>query len=238
MRTIALAAVVLLTACASPEARHQRDAWRTMVKEATPDHLAGLLRERFAVEGACLDQLYPATVHDDTATTADDSYDRPYELLRSVGLVTREEVHPGDADWALPASASVDSGGTKRITRYTLTPRAEPYTEPLAPDDARLRLCWAKRRLLGVDSVVTRGPTMSISAGRGVTWTPPTAYVRYAVTFEQVAPWVLEVVPRDTLSEFGQLRAPMMDGTQHRWATFTPYDGAWIYSGSSTAGPR
>ena len=247
-RAVALATsftALTLVACVNEESAARADGARELVRSATPATFAALLKARFAAEHACIpDLLLPQTVlltPGDTSARArsqDEQYMRRFEILRAAGLVTREEVLPGDPDWRLPRAAHVDSGGTRRVARYVLTTPALGDAE-LVDANARnssARLCFARRRLVSVDSVVTRGPLPGWNPNDGVTSAAPVAFVRHTIAFDSLAAWVPDVGQRDSLQDL--LPKPgQLEGLQQRWASFEAWNGAWRLSSVESLGP-
>lgn len=238
---LVLLSVPLLGACSPSEGeRLKAAAQRAALERITPDALSLLLRERYATERACLqDIVFPAIVFldadsADPAATRVPIYMRRFETLRGGGLVTREEVRPGDRDWRVGRAAHIDSGGTKRVVRYVLTARGRASSEALpdAHDDGMEQLCYARRRLLAVDSVVVREPTLRFGQpgvmGAG---NEPARYVDgsihagHTVAHDSVASWVDDVVRGDSLQDFGELHPRLVAGVQRRWAHFGLDDG-------------
>lgn len=241
-RNVALAVVVLLAAaCTSEEAAQAADEARAVMRTATPERFAGLLRERYARERACLEQRFPQAVVVSTADTTpgrrfeDEIFVRPYELLRSVGVVTREEVHPGDPDWKLARKARVDSGGADRIVRYVLTDDARRDAEAI---EGGQHLCYARPRFVTVDSIVPRGLSPSWSPDKGVRYSQAMVFARHVVVFDSVPEWAHEVARRDSLQSLGMLRPALLHGPQHRWSEFWVRDGDWMYAGTHIDGPQ
>ena len=240
----AFAALTLL-ACVNEEPAARADAARDVVRSATSDTFAALLTARFAAERACIpDLFFPSTViltPGDTSARArgqDEQYTRRFEILRAVGLATREEVRPGDPDWRLPNAQHVDSGGTHRVVRYTLTERAlgDAESVDVKARDSRMRLCFARRRLVSVDSVVTRGPFPGWNPNDGVTSAAPVAFVRQTIAFDSVAAWVPDVAQRDSLQDLLP-KLQRLEGPQQRWASFDVRDGAWRLTSVESLGP-
>lgn len=244
-RTAVAAALLVLVGCVNGESAASAEAGRALVRAATPERFAGLLRARYAARRACLfNRHFPTTVSltpGDTSARAradEERYTRPYELLRAAGLVTREDVRPGDRDWWPPRNAHVDSGGTRRIVRYVLSERgrrdAEPDTTGSGPGE---RLCYARRRLVVIDTVVTRGPLPGWSVEKGVNFSGARAWVLHTVAFDSVAEWAPEVARRDTLQEVGP-RPDQLEGPERHWASFGVVDGAWVLGDDQTLGPE
>ena len=232
---------LLVAACASEESAAGAEEARAVLRTASPERFTELLRARYAAERACLEQRFPATVilsPGDTSRRArleDERYTRPYELLRAVGLLNREEVHPGDRDWNMPKASHVDSGGPHRIVRYALTEGAQRDAQAT---EGGQHLCYARPRFVVVDSVVTRGLAPSWSPGEGVRYSQAVAYARHVVMFDSVAPWAREVARRDSLQDFGMLRPALIDGPQRRWAELWVRDGGWMYTGMHIDAPQ
>ena len=217
---------------------------RSVVRASTPEVFAVLLRADYAARGECIEWMFPATVTlapGDTSRQArfdDEKVRRPYELLRDVGLVTREEVRPGDRDWYFRPSAWVDSGGTKRVVRYVLTERGrhDAEQETVARGVVE-RLCYGRRRLLTVDSVVTRDPLPGWTPDDGVRYGEASAWVLHTVTVDALTPWSLDLARRDTLRDV-MPDPKLLEGRQQRWAEFGSRGGPWKLTSTNSLGPR
>jgi hypothetical protein len=244
---LALAAALALAelaACTSGEQNERAAAGRTAVSASTPEGFAALLRADYAARSECIERTFPATISlapGDTSRQArfqDEQHQRPFELLRDAGLVTREEVRPGDRDWRLPPSAWVDAGGTKRIVRYVLNERGrgDAEKETVAAGVVE-RLCYGRRRLLTVDSVVTRNPPPAWTLEDGVRYGDASAFVLHTVTVDDMTPWALELARRDTLRDV-MPDPSVLEGPQKRWAAFTSRGGPWTLTSTNSLGPQ
>ena len=221
-RALSAALLALLLGCVNDESSARADAARALVRSAIPERFADMLRARYAARRACIDRHFPTTVlvtpRDTSARTREEHerYMRPFELLRDAGLVTLEEVRPGDRDRLPYTAAQVDSG---HVARYVLSERgrldAEPDTAGSGPGE---RLCYARLRLVVIDTVVTSGPSPAWSLDRGVTFGGAYAYVLHTVVFDSVAPWTPERARRDSLQDVAprleQLEGPMPQALQ------------------------
>lgn len=227
-------ALLALAACVNEESAARADAARAVARSATPETFAALLKARYAAERACIDERrFPATIiltpgDTSTRTRAQEAqYARPYELLRAAGLVTRGEVLPGDPDWRVPNASGVHPAGVERMVRYILTDRGRRDAEAVAGGRDRLmRLCFARRRLVSVDSVVTRGPLPGWTPNAGVTYSTAFASVRHTIVFDSVATWARELAERDTLRDLLP-ESSRFNGPQQRWATFAAGSAGW-----------
>lgn len=223
----------LLAACVpSDEERARAAAERETLRRATRETFASLLRDHYGAERACLaDLAFPASVFViiDTTVAAAGTTDhrRRYEVLHAVGLVEREEIRPGQ-DGRHPAT-HVASGGSMRQVRYRLTARGLEGSEPVAGDDGAgaRRLCYARRRLVSVDSVVSRQPsfqfgTVGIMGGSDAParYGAGGALVGHTLAFDSVASWVGEVAARDEGYDFLEIAPRLLEGRQVRWARF------------------
>jgi hypothetical protein len=170
------------------------------------------------------------------ARLTDEQYARPYEVLREAGLVTRDEVRPGERDWRLPARAFVDSGGPNRVLRYTVSAPARRDAERSDGGEGE-RLCYARRRLVAVVEIVARGPSPSWTPGDGVRYSHAVVFVEHVIAFDSVAPRHRARPRRDGASDFGMLQPALLSGPQHRWAEFWLRDGAWMYVGTQRTPP-
>lgn len=240
---VAALALATLSACASDEQKARAAAARALVSASTPDGFAARLRAEYAARRECIEQSFPATVYltpGDTSLAArsqDERYQRPFALLRDAGLVTGEEVRPGDRDWRLPPSAWVDSGGTKRIVRYVLSERGRRDAEATPVDGAVVeRLCFGRRRLVAVDSVVTRNPTPAWTLEDGVRYGDAWAWVRHTVVVDSLTPWALDLARRDSLRDV-MPPASQLENQQERWAEFNSRDGSWMITSTTSRGP-
>jgi hypothetical protein len=245
----ALPCLLAATACLRGRAERQEasaeeaEVARAFVASATPAGFAELLRARYGAERACLDRRFPEAIilspgdSSRRARMTDEEYTRPYEVLRAVGLVARDEVQPGERDWRLPVKGHVDSGGLHRVVRYSL---AEGARRDAERKDAggNQRLCYARPRLIAVDSIIAHEPSPGWSPDEGVRYSQAVVFVGHLVAFDSVAPWVRDVVERDSMSDFGELNPRLLHGPQHRWAEFWVRNGDWIYAGIRTTTPR
>ena len=231
-RALATALLLLASCTPSDEERAKAAAQRDALDRATPDTWAQLLRDHYGAERACLTDLqFPATVIVTVDTTAAGAratdHRRRYEVLHAVGLVEREEVRPGQAGWILPPAAHVDSGGRNRVVRYLLTARGLEGSEPVATADGSesRRLCYARRRLLSVDSVIVRRPSLQLGtigvmggSDAPARYGDGGAHVGHTLAFDSVATWVEEVAARDSGYDFLELAPELVVGPQVRWA--------------------
>ena len=233
-----------LAACAGVEEKERAAAARAVVAASTPESFAALLRSEYAARRECIDRPFPAVVFltaGDSSRQARPETDfsaRRYELLRDAGLAIREEVRPGDHDWSgLPAS-SVDSGGTRRIVRYVLSERGrrDADTETVA-DGVVERLCYGRRRLLTVDSVVTRRPLPAWTLEDGVRYSSASAWVLHTITIDSMTPWALDLARRDTLRDV-MPDVAHLEGAQKRWAAFDSRGEPWTLTSTNSLGPR